>query len=252
MIRFYKKSEIGFSILWIIIYVIGSSCCSKFSEMVAINFLFEAIFHFLLACFFVFWIYKHKMATKYGLCKSPFSAKYFLYFIPLIVLVSINFWFGIKFETSILECILFIVSMLCVGFVEEIIFRGFLFKAMEKDNVKTAIIVSSITFGIGHIINLFNSEINVVSTICQVGYTIAIGFLFVIIFYRGQSLLPCIITHSLVNATSIFANYKSITTEIITSAITILIAIIYLLVIIKILPKNSNTTDIDNNNAKYQ
>ena len=137
--------------------------------------------------------------------------------------------------------------MICVGIIEELIFRGFLFKAMEKNNTTTAIIVSSITFGIGHIINIFNSEINIVFTICQIGYTIAIGFLFVVIFHRGKSLLPCIITHSLVNATSIFANSKSITLEIITSCITILIATLYLLIILKILPKpQKDSSSADN------
>ena len=48
--------------------------------------------------------------------------------------------------------------MLCVGFAEEVIFRGFLFRAMEKDNVKTAIIGSSVTFGLGHVLNLVNGS----------------------------------------------------------------------------------------------
>ena len=52
------------------------------------------------------------------------------------------------------EIVFYILTMLNIGFIEEIIFRGFLFKMMEKDNVKTATAVSSITFGIGHIINL--------------------------------------------------------------------------------------------------
>lgn len=55
-----------------------------------------------------------------------------------------------------METALYVLSMLCVGFIEELIFRGFLFKAMAKDGIKSAIIVSSITFGLGHIINLVN------------------------------------------------------------------------------------------------
>ena len=34
-----------------------------------------------------------------------------------------------------------------LGVVEEIIFRGLLFKAIDKDNVKEAIIISAVTFG---------------------------------------------------------------------------------------------------------
>ena len=48
--------------------------------------------------------------------------------------------------------------MLCVGFWEEVIFRGLLFQAIAKDNIKSAVIISCVTFGIGHIINLFNGS----------------------------------------------------------------------------------------------
>ena len=93
--------------------------------------------------------------------------------------------------------------MIGVGFLEEIIFRGFLFRMMEKDNVKTAIIVSSVTFGIGHIINLLNSA-DILPTLIQIMYATAGGYLFVTIFYKSKSLWPCIITHILVNSLSIF------------------------------------------------
>ena len=43
--------------------------------------------------------------------------------------------------------------MLCVGFMEEVIFRGLLFKAIAKDNAKMAIVISSVTFGLGHVLN---------------------------------------------------------------------------------------------------
>lgn len=93
--------------------------------------------------------------------------------------------------------------MINVGFIEEIIFRGFLFKMMAKDNIKSAIIVSSITFGIGHIVNLLNGA-DLIPTLMQICYAVSIGYLFVTIFYKSKSLIPCIITHSLINALSIF------------------------------------------------
>lgn len=74
---------------------------------------------------------------------------------------------------------------------------------MEKDNIKSAIFVTSITFGIGHIINLLNGA-EFISTIFQILSAVSIGYLFVIIFYKSKSLVPCIITHSLFNALSIF------------------------------------------------
>jgi membrane protease YdiL (CAAX protease family) len=130
--------------------------------------------------------------------------------------------------------------MLCVGFLEEVIFRGFLFRAMEKDGVRSAIIVSSVTFGIGHIVNLINgSGATLIPNLCQVVSAIAIGFLFVIIFYRGKSLIPCVLAHQFINVSSFFANESAIdnTDRIIQSLVLCVIALAYTAALLKTLPK---------------
>lgn len=104
--------------------------------------------------------------------------------------------------------------MLCVGFLEEVIFRGLLFEAMRKDNVKAAVIVSSVTFGIGHIINLFNgSGAELLPNLLQIVYATAAGFMFVMMYLRSGSLLGCIAAHGIFNATSVFANEAKVTPE---------------------------------------
>lgn len=70
------------------------------------------------------------------------------------------------------------------------------------------------TFGIGHIINLFNgSGMDLGNNLCQIVFAIAVGFLFVTIFYRGGSLLPCIIVHAAINTLGTFANDSDLTVE---------------------------------------
>ena len=115
--------------------------------------------------------------------------------------------------------------MINVGFIEEIIFRGFLFKMMEKDNIKTAIIVSSVTFGIGHIVNLLNGA-ELIPTLLQICYAIATGYLFVIIFIKSESLFPCIVTHCLVNALSIF-NIQNESMQYVSAIFLTLVPLIY-------------------------
>ena len=73
---------------------------------------------------------------------------------------------------------------------------------MEKDSVKAAVIVTSLTFGVGHIINLLNGA-EFIPTLLQVIYSTSVGYLFVTIFQKSKSLWPCIITHMLVNSLSI-------------------------------------------------
>ena len=106
--------------------------------------------------------------------------------------------------------------MFNVGFLEEIIFRGFLFRAMEKDNLKFAVIVSAITFGAGHIVNLANTA-DTFGVFMQVFYAIAIGFMFTVIAYKGESLWPCILSHMFVNGSSVFAIPASSSMELVTS-----------------------------------
>jgi len=122
-------------------------------------------------------------------------------------------------------------TMINVGFIEEIIFRGFLFKMMEKDNVKSAIIISAITFGIGHIVNLLNGA-ELIPTLIQICYAISIGYLFVIIFYKSKSLIPCIITHCLVNSLSIF-NIENIISSYVAPTFLIIVPIVYAIYINK-------------------
>lgn len=177
-------------------------------------------------------IKKHNLSEQYGLCSFMGSLKNYLYFIPLGLMISVNLWNGVTMNVSVLETVLFILSMLCVGFIEEVIFRGFLFKAMCKDNIRLAIFVSSITFGLGHIVNLLNGR-ELIPTLLQICYATAIGFLFTIIFYQGKSLLPCIITHSIFNSIAIFAVQRTQMFSIITSILLCIISLGYALWILK-------------------
>ena len=123
---------------------------------------------------------------------------------------------------------------------EEVIFRGLLFKAPAKDNIKSAVIISSVTFGIGHIINLFNgSGMNLLNNLCQIVFAIAVGFLLVTIFYRGGSLLPCIFVHSVINMLGTFANDTNLTTEmhLLHLAVLISVTVVYTLILTRNLPK---------------
>ena len=84
------------------------------------------------------------LLEKYGFCKSEVSASKMLYYIPILLMFTANFWYGIAFNLSLIETVLYILTMFCVGFLEEVIFRGLLFKAMAKDDMKSAVIVSSL------------------------------------------------------------------------------------------------------------
>jgi len=237
MTKLYNKNKLLFALLWIIIYITGTIVFNNIADLLNLTNFFTLLFYLFISIILLFWIFKNKLNSEFGLIKSPFNAKYFLYFIPLAILVSTNFWFGFKLEYDFTETLIFVISMLCVGFLEEIIFRGFLFNAMRKDNLKCAIIVGSLTFGFGHIINLFTGNADILSTILQICYATTTGFLFIIIFLKGKTLLPCIITHSLFNSLSVFSVSVSKTINITTAVVIIILTLSYSLFLIKALPK---------------
>lgn len=221
MKKIYEKNETLFCILIIIAYVFSNS---YFRQNYGYTSYMSAIANAIFSVLLILLIIKLKRREYYGLTKVS-NIKDYLYFIPLIIFTTANVWNGININNSGSEILFYILTMINVGFIEEIIFRGFLFKMMEKDNIKTAIIVSSLTFGIGHIVNLLNGA-DFILTIIQIFYAISIGYLYVMIFYKSKSLIPCIISHSVFNSLGIF-NVENVLSIYIIPVIIIVICISY-------------------------
>jgi ribosomal protein S18 acetylase RimI-like enzyme len=94
--------------------------------------------------------------------------------------------------------------MCFVGFLEEVIFRGLLFRAMGGSASRSAILVAALTFGMGHAVNLLLGE-PVLDTLLQLVYASAIGFCFIAVFCVSGTIWPCILAHVFINSTSVFA-----------------------------------------------
>ena len=240
MKKLYEKNELTFAIVWIVIYCVLQSLANPLNKAIGIEYAASAAFCVLQTVVLFAFIRKNNLQKRYGLCKSPVPTRLFLYYVPLLILASGNLWNGVAVNYTPVETTCRIVCMLCVGFLEEVIFRGFLFEAIAKDNIKSAVIISSVTFGIGHIINLFNgSGMNLVNNLCQIIFAIAIGFLLVTIFYRGGSLLPCIFIHAAINTIGTFANDMNLTAEmhLLHLAVLIAVTVVYMLILTRTLPK---------------
>lgn len=214
MKKLYDKSKLTFSIIWIVVYCvlmsIGDGLSAEAGTEKAVTLPIALALSVLLFAF----IKRNNLTKEYGLCKSEVSAKKMLFYIPLALMMCANIWQGISLQVSVTETVLYILTMFGVGFLEEVLFRGLLFKAMAENGIKSAVIVSSITFGMGHIINLINgSGAELLPNILQVIYAAAAGFMFVMIFYRSGSLIPCIIAHGLFNALSVFSDESALTSE---------------------------------------
>ena len=154
MKKLYQKDPLWFAVIWIVIYVVGFSAADSVSESIGMPKLITVILGAALSIMLVCFILSQGLMEHVGLCGVKGKAKDLAYFIPLIVISSVNLWCGIRANYPAITALLSVISMCFVGFLEEVIFRGLLFKAMSRDGIRTAVIVSSLTFGFGHIVNL--------------------------------------------------------------------------------------------------
>ena len=212
--KLYDKSKIWFAVTWIIAYCVLMSVGDALSLLIGVDKSITLAVGIILSAVRLIFLKKFGLFAEHGICLPKASARSMLYYLPILVMLSANLWYGTALNYGALETVLYILAMLCVGFLEEVIFRGLLFDAMRKDNVRAAVIVSSLTFGIGHIINLINgSGAELLPNLLQVVYATAAGFMFVLMYYKSESLLVCIAAHGIFNALSAFANEASATAE---------------------------------------
>ena len=211
MKKLYEKSELAFALVWIGLYVVIMNIALRFCDgfdrletKTVSQMLVPVLCISILALASTVWIIQNGLTETFGLCRFRGSRKSFLWFLPMILMSCTNLQNGLALPAAGSVSVLMAINLAVGGYVEELIFRGFLFRAMAKDNLRRAVIVSAVTFGAGHIVNLANTA-DTLGVLLQVCYAIVIGFLYTVIVYKGGSLWPCIASHVFVNGSSVFA-----------------------------------------------
>ena len=211
MRKLYEKNEVSFALVWIGLYVVIMNIALQFcgglddlAGKTVSQLLVPVLCIAALAVAVTVWIVHNDLTEQFGLCGFKGNQKAFLWFLPLIAMSCINLVNGLSFNAPVAVSLLMMTNMAVAGYVEEVIFRGFLFRGMAKDNLHRAVIVSAVTFGAGHIVNLANTA-DRMSVLLQICYAIVVGFLYTIIAFKGGSLWPCIASHMFVNGSSVFA-----------------------------------------------
>lgn len=118
-------------------------------------------------------------------------------------------------EESI-SIIFYIYGIIIAPILEEIIFRGYILKILKKYGTYTAIILSSIMFGLFH------------GTFIQAIPCIFIGIVFSTLAVKYKSILPSIIVHIITN----FMSFITISNEMLLTTIKVIIIVLSVVVII--------------------
>ncbi|MDO4739421.1 MAG: CPBP family intramembrane metalloprotease, partial [Eubacteriales bacterium] len=189
---------------WIVVYVVGFGNADVLSVAIGVPKLITVLLGLVLTALLVGFMRGGGLLRRFGLCKAQGRCKDYLYYLPLALLSCVNLFGGLAADKGMLESVLFVVSMCLVALLEELIFRGLLFKGMLRSGVRSAVVLSSLAFGAGHIVNLLLGA-SLGETLLQLCYAAAVGFCYTALFYASGSILPCVLSHAFVNATSGFA-----------------------------------------------
>lgn len=88
--------------------------------------------------------------------------------------------------------------MAIVAFTEEIMFRGVVFRLLQRKSNLTAVLGSCLLFSVPHMLNLLNGK-DLIQTITQVIFALLIGLISAILIVKTQNILPLIMFHFINN-----------------------------------------------------
>ncbi|MEB2279943.1 CPBP family intramembrane metalloprotease [Lysinibacillus xylanilyticus] len=145
------------------------------------------------------------LVTLWAMKKSKFSFQDFgfrkfkaeAWIAVIIVSELVTFLNGITDKDGFSAKYVFILLLfvIAVGFCEELIFRGLVFKYLSAKGFKVAIIGSSIFFGIGHFTNLLSGQ-DFIMTLLQVTYACLFGLVSAEIVAKTKSIIFPIVWHA--------------------------------------------------------
>ena len=179
--------------------------------------------------------------------KAPFWRSIAVSLPALLVAVN-NFPFsqvmrgGAVIDAPAWKIILLLAECLCIGFFEEMAFRGVVLlrlierKPQSKIWVFWSIVLSSVIFGLIHLINLYDSS--PVAVLMQIGYSALIGAMCSVVLIKTANLWLCIVLHGVFDfggaivqycgKGEIWDTFTVVLTAIIAVAVTIYMIVIFL------------------------
>lgn len=187
-------------IFWIIGYGIIYFGAEKISNQIGFQHEIAAIALLVFLCAALVALFRNKQARLWRL-KPP---KSWITTLPLLILPAVNVWLLFSSPLSVTPDIWYILTVIFAAICEELLFRGFLLVLLSRffhKNTLWIAVVNSVIFGAFHFLNMIIGH-DFCFTLLQVVCAISVSFAFVIITFKTDSILPCIIVHCLTNASS--------------------------------------------------
>lgn len=141
-----------------------------------------------------------------GFAKGFYIGGFFVGYcgLEIFAMIYLQAMEGITHVEPVLNILIFIVTMILIGWTEEIFFRGVILNlfldsfSKTKGGILAAIILSSVIFGGMHIANIF-SGVEVVSALVQAIQASLLGIIFAAVYVRTKNIWIGIIMHACID-----------------------------------------------------
>lgn len=200
------------SVIWIMIYGIIYSFSERFSKLLGENHLLTVFAIMLYIVVLYIFLKKRKRLSVYGICSPKYWRKSDIgWLMPLLSFPFANVY--LQGNQAMLQnsWIMFLLMLFTV-FLEELLFRGYLlvylFEKCGIDNKWIGMIISSVLFGMFHIVNLFQGA-DILYTMIQMLCACGTGLCLCVLVSRYKSIFPGTIVHYLINITSLYIEKSS-------------------------------------------
>ncbi|MFK5689366.1 lysostaphin resistance A-like protein [Ornithinimicrobium sp. LYQ92] len=188
------------AIVWIVVYIVAIGVGDTLSLSIGRENSATAVVVLALSVGLVLYLGATSRLREYGV-RAPRSADYrtCLFYLPLLVIACLQYAKGLDGDLDAVAIALVILLMVGVGFAEELIFRGFLYRAIaHRSGVRRAVVISGVTFGLGHVVNLARGYTGL-DQILQVVVAIAVGIVLALLVAVTGSIMPGVVFHVLFN-----------------------------------------------------
>jgi len=233
MLKLYKDKAVLHSLVWLMLYLLLNTITGNIAVSLGLEpYIIGSLPNLLLSVVCLYYLKRSNIATDIGLLtKSTEKSATMLFYFPLLILPFLNLIYGINKGLSPTQLLAILSMYIGVGFMEEIIFRGLMFKALtQKWNHYVVVLFISLTFAFGHAVSIVAIDQSAGDTALQIINAFVVGFLFTIVVLASGNLTVCVITHILYNFMADISLVGSTDVEIIIiSFIITLLYFVYLL-----------------------
>ncbi|MBW4096279.1 MAG: CPBP family intramembrane metalloprotease [Acidobacteria bacterium] len=199
MLKLQDTKPIWHALIWIAIYIVAVNLGDNFGQMLDFPELTSIVLVALSAVLIIYLRSGGRLAFYGVRSVQPGTLPPVLFYLPLFAISFLQYAKGFAPDLDLQIILYAILLMAAVGFIEELLFRGFLLQALRaRGSLTRAILISGVTFGFGHIVNLLRGY-SLTDQALQVVAAVLIGIALAYCVALTGSIMPGVAFHVLFN-----------------------------------------------------